>query len=270
MSDLLRSPLKPLYEEARTFVGYRHIWVYLSNQDLKSRFRRSKLGVLWLVMQQLAFTFGAGFIWATVFGQDPGEFIPFLAIGFSLWAIIAGSMVDGCSTFVVSHGYIKQIPLPQSIFIFRTVLTQIYLMLIGVATAIGVLIAFGKLTPTSVLYAIPGLLIIVGYSYGAIGVVAYLGLRFRDLQHGLTGIFNLLFVVTPVIYPAEILAQKGLHFAVYLNPFASLIDVVRTPLLRGTLADPLSYSISFGCVFLLITFRFVFAARWRRFVPFWS
>jgi len=259
-----------LRDEFNSFMAFRHIWVYLSNQDIKSRFRRSKLGVLWLVVHQLAFTFGAGLIWGAVFGLHPADFIPFLAIGFSVWAVVAGAMLEGCNTFVISHGYIKQIPLPQSIFIFRTLLTQIYLMSIGVVTALGVLLFFGKLSLLSLVYSIPGILIVVAYAYGAIGVMAYLGLRYRDLPHGLAGIFNLLFVITPVIYPSEVLIKKGLHFAVYLNPFASLIDVIRTPFLHGVLAETMNYVVSILCVFILIIFRFVLAARWKRYVPYWS
>jgi ABC-type polysaccharide/polyol phosphate export permease len=259
-----------LSDEFNSFMAFRHIWVYLANQDIKSRFRRSKLGVLWLVVHQLAFTFGAGLIWAAVFGLKSVDFIPFLAIGFSVWVIVAGAMLEGCNTFVISHGYIKQIPLPQSIFIFRTLLTQIYLMSIGIATALSVLLFFGKFSILSLVYSIPGILIVVAYAYGAIGVMAYLGLRYRDLPHGLAGIFNLLFVITPVIYPSEVLIKKGLHFAVYLNPFTSLIDVIRTPLLHGILAEGINYFVSILCVFILIIFRFVLAARWKRYVPYWS
>ena len=84
------------------------------------RFRRSKLGILWLVFPSLAFAFGAGFIWANLFRQPPGEFIPFVALGFAIWGYLAGSLVEGGNVFVNAQGYIRQVPLPLGVFVYRT------------------------------------------------------------------------------------------------------------------------------------------------------
>jgi ABC-type polysaccharide/polyol phosphate export permease len=246
------------------------IWSYLSGSDIKNRFRRSRLGIIWPMLHQLAFSLGAGIIWAAVFHLKPEDFIPFLTLGFAIWGFIAGSMTDGCSSFVIAHGYLKQLPLPQSIFIFRTLLTQLIYLCIGFVTALGVLLYFGKLTLYGLVFGIPGVVILIVYAYGAIGSLAYLGLRYRDLQHGLAGIMSLLFVVTPVIYPAEVLIKKGFAFAIYGNPFASLIEVVRYPILNGELADPSHYFASSAFALVLLIIRFQLGARWSRFVPFWS
>lgn len=247
-----------------------NIWIYLAESDIKSRFRRSKIGIIWPVLHQLAFSIGAGLIWAAVFHMRPEEFIPFLTLGFSIWGFIAASMVEGCSTFIVAHGYLKQLPLPQSIFIFRTMLTQFIFLAIGLATALAVLLYFGKLSLFGLMLGMPGILILIVYAYGAIGTLAYLGLRYRDLQHGLTGLFSLLFVVTPVIYPAEVLIKKGFAVAIYGNPFASLIEVVRFPILNGEFADSIHYCVSTLFALALVFLRFQLGARWSRFVPFWS
>ncbi len=259
-----------LFREFKLAVDNFNIWSYLSVSDVKNKFRRSKLGVIWPVLQQLAFSLGAGVIWAAVFHLKPEEFIPFLTMGFAIWGFISGSMMEGCSSFVVAHGYLKQLPLPQSIFIFRTVFTQLIYLAIGIGTALAVLLYFGKLHPLGLFYALPGLLLLISYAYGAIGTLAYLGLRYRDLQHGLAGIFSLLFVITPVIYPAQVLIQKGLGFAIYMNPFSSLIEIVRVPVLTGNFADGSHYLIAGIFAAVLIVCRFYLGSRWGRYVPFWS
>ena len=259
-----------LFTEFKLAVDNFNIWSYLSNSDVKNRFRRSKLGVLWPILHQLAFSIGAGVIWATVFHLNPSDFIPFLTLGFAIWGFIAGSLTEGSSTFINAHGYLKQLPLPQSIFIFRTLLTQLIFLAIGIATALGILIVFGKFTLIGFLLSIPGFLILLIFAYGSIGSLAYLGLRYRDLQHGLTGLLSLLFVVTPIIYPAEVLIQRGLAFAVFVNPFASLIEIIRFPILHGEFAAPTHYLVSSLFSLAIVIFRFQLGFRWSRFVPFWS
>ncbi|HHQ4465033.1 TPA: ABC transporter permease [Aeromonas veronii] len=246
------------------------IWSYLSASDLKSRFRRSKLGVLWPVLQQLAFSLGAGVIWAAVFHLEPADFIPFLTIGFAIWGFISSVMVEGCSAFVVAHGYLKQLPLSQSIFIFRTLLTQSIYLSIGMITAISILMLFGKLNLMGILYCLPGLFIVIIYAYGAIGALAYLGLRYRDLQHALSGVFSLLFVITPVIYPSEVLMKKGFSVVIYGNPFSSLIEIVRYPILNGEFASSIHYIIASAFSFVLVAIRLKLGSSWSRYVPFWS
>lgn len=204
------------------------------------------------MIHQLAFSLGAGLIWAAVFGSDPATFIPFLTVGFAVWGYLAGSMIEGCGTFVVAHGYLKQLPLNQTIFIHRTVIVQSIYAFVGILTAVAVSAAYGHFAPENILYSIPGILLLLAYSLSSVSLMAYLGIRFRDIQHALGGIFNLLFVCTPVIYPPSILTQKGIVYAVYINPFASLIEIVREPLLHGRFADDMYYIIAI--FFVLIVF----------------
>jgi ABC-type polysaccharide/polyol phosphate export permease len=250
-------------------INYFDLYAYLSKQDLNSRFRRSFLGVLWIVIQQLAFSLIAGLMWARIFSLDPSNFIPFLTIGFATWGVLSTAMTEGCGIFIIAQTYLKQLPLPQSVFIFRALLTSFFYLFVGIMTAIFVLTLFNKFYITSLFYALPGISILLLYSYGANGMMAYLGLRYRDLQHALSAVFSLLFIVTPVIYPPAVLVQKGIGMALYMNPFASLIEIIRFPLLNSEFADIQHYGVSAVFALLLVACKFVLSKKWGRFVPFW-
>ncbi|MES2214593.1 MAG: ABC transporter permease [Pseudomonadota bacterium] len=259
-----------MLRELSIAIKYWDVYYFLALHDVKSRFRRSRLGILWIVIQQLAYAAGAGFIWSNVFGVNASEFIPFLTVGVAIWSFIAASMIDGSTTFVLAHGYLKQLPLPQSLFIFRTVLTQGLYLFIGLSTAVIVLIFFDKFSLLGTIYSIPGVCILLIYFYGASGALAYLGIRYRDLQHALTSIFSMLFLLTPVMYPPEVLIKKGIAIVVYGNPFASLIEIVRHPLIHHQFADYLHYVSATLFTIVMIIIRFYAAKKWERFVPFWS
>lgn len=246
------------------------IWSYLSKSDVINRFRRSRLGLLWPILHQLSFSLGAGLIWATLFNLNPVDFIPSITLGFAIWAFISAAIMEGCYAFVVAHGYLKQLSLPQSIFIFRTLYTQLIYLSLGFITAIITLFIFDSLSFFGLLLSLPGIFILIFYGYSTIGLMAYLGLRYRDLQHAFGSLLNFFFVFTPVIYPANMLAKKGFSFAIYLNPFASLIEIVRYPILNNTFADPIYYLISTIFVIFLLFLRFKIGSRWSRYVPFWS
>ncbi len=251
-------------------IKYFDLYYFLAKQDLKSRFRRSYLGISWIVVQQLFFALIAGFIWSRIFGMNASEFIPFLTIGSVTWAFISGAMIEGCGTFVIAHNYLKQLPLPQSIFIFRTLFTSLFYLSVGIGTTILVLVVFSKFSLISILYILPGIVILIFYFYGMSGMLAYLGLRYRDLQHAINSLLSLFFIVTPVLYPPEVLIKKGIGIVVYMNPLASLIEVVRYPLLHLNFAPLNHYIISLSFVTILAGIKFIFKNKWGRFVPFWA
>ncbi len=251
-------------------IKYFDLYYFLAKQDLKSRFRRSYLGIYWIVVQQLFFSLIAGFVWSRIFGIKAADFIPFLTIGSVLWAFISAAMVEGCTTFVVAHGYLKQLPLPQSIFIFRILLSSLFYLAVGLCTAIGVLIIFGKFNILGIFYTLPGVIILICYFYAVAGSLAYLGLRYRDLQHAISSMLTLLFIVTPVLYPPEFLIQKGVGIMIYINPLASLIEVIRYPLLNADFAGLHHYLITSSFVFVVTSLAMLLKKKWSRFVPFWA
>ncbi|MBY7818083.1 ABC transporter permease [Vibrio fluvialis] len=241
----------------KSLVDKRNIWWFLSKQDLNSQFRRSKLGSLWLIINQLSFAFGAGLIWAAVFGLNPIEFIPFIATGFAVWAFVASCFVDGCSSFNVSQGYIKQVNLPLPIYTMRILSSSLIRLGIGLGVAFLVVIIFGGLNQTfGILYIIPGIVLVVSCGFFISLTLSYLGAKYKDLQHGLSNLFQLLFVLTPVIYPPDMLIKKGLWFAVYFNPLSSFIQVIRTPLVEGKPSLLVDY-----ITLIFVLFLFIFLSR---------
>ena len=223
--------------------NYSDIWTYLARQDLNAQFRRSRLGIAWLIINQLSFAVGGGFLWAALFGLDPLYFIPFIATGFAVWGFLAGAFVDGCGVFLVASGYIRQIPLPLPVYVYRQTMAATIRMLIGVAVSLGLVVLFGRAHSFNILLVLPGLFLLVLFALFTILAMAYAGARYRDLQHGLGNVFQILFVLTPVIYPPELLVKKGLGWAAYVNPFTALIEVVRRPLTEQVPAQWFEYGL---------------------------
>jgi ABC-type polysaccharide/polyol phosphate export permease len=255
--------------QKKVFFSQRQIWHYLSQQDIKSRFRRSRIGIFWLVLHHLAFSLGGGLLWATVFGLNPSEFIPFLTVGFAVWGFIAATLTEGCGTFLIAHGYLKQLPLNQNIFIFRGSYTQLYYLFLAMMIAMVLTIVFGTFTIWGAVCIIPGGILLIVYGYAVIGLMSYLGIRYRDMAHAINGVLPLMFVLTPVIYPPEILIQKGLGFAVYFNPLASIIDIVRTPLVHGEFADFYAYCVVAFLTLCAFLARIGFESRWKNKIAYW-
>ena len=61
----------------------------------------------------------------------------------------------------------------------------------------------------------------------------FVNVVFRDTQHILGIVLQILFYLTPIIYPAQSLSSTCIGWVLAFNPFTPLLDVIREPMLEG-------------------------------------
>ena len=239
-----------------------HIWLYMGVQDVRNQYRRSKMGAGWILIN-LALTASAiGFVYGRLFHQDLHIFFPMLILGLVIWTFISATIVQGCMTFVVSEGYIKQFSYSKQIYIFRFLITALINLSIGFAVYTGIAIFLHLPFTVASLWFIPGLLLLIFISIGHVIIMAYWGSRFRDLSPALNGFFQILFYVTPIIFTADMLKDRGLGFIYQYNPLYYLIEIVRYPLLYGNMPEKsvylfaLMYCVAVWAVALYTMFKY--------------
>jgi ABC-type polysaccharide/polyol phosphate export permease len=220
-----------------------HIWSRLGLQDVRLKFRRSAIGPAWPFVNLAVMVLSIGFIYAHLLGQNPREFIPYLTIGMILWGYLTSSIVDGGNALIHAEGYIKQISLPIYVYIFRSFVSISVTTLITMCAFVIVAAIYRVPVGPATLLAVPGLLMVMAASLLLITIFAHLNARFRDVAHiGAVGM-QVLFYVTPVIFPAALLRhRRDLSLVIELNPMYHLLEVVRQPLLNAAAAGWQSYA----------------------------
>jgi lipopolysaccharide transport system permease protein len=232
--------------------GLWHIWVRLGVQDVRLRFRRSVVGPAWIFLNLAVLVVSIGFIYANLLGQDAREFVPYLTIGLIIWGYLTNSIVDGGNAFIHSEGYIKQISLPIYVYIFRSFVSIGLTSLITLCAFAIVALIYPVPLALGTLFVIPGLLIMMITSLLLITIFAHLNARFRDVAHTASVGMQVLFYVTPVLFPATMfLSRDDLRYVVELNPAYHLLEVIRRPLLTGQSAEWESY-LAAGLVILAL------------------
>jgi lipopolysaccharide transport system permease protein len=243
----MRASLLEILQSAQLW----HIWLRMGVHDVRLRFRRSAIGMGWIFLNLVVMILAVGFIYGNILGQDMRVFIPYLTLSLVTWMYITNSIIEGGNAFLNSEGYIKQICLPIYVYIFRSFVSVglVGLINLGVFFAVGLIYSV-PFTLDS-LWAVPGLLILTFASLLLITIFAHVNARFRDAAHLATMVMQVMMYVTPVIYPGELLRNRGLGIVIDANPLYHLLQVVRDPLLSGKAADSLSYYAD-GLVILLL------------------
>jgi lipopolysaccharide transport system permease protein len=210
-------------------VALRRLIFKLGMLDIRLRYRGSMIGPFWVTLSTAIMVAALGLLYSRLFHMNLHQYLPFLAISIILWNSLSGMVTESCNVFIESESMIRSVRMPFSVHVGRVIVRN------QVALAHNLIVIVGVFAILSVWPNRLGLLAIPGYALwliDAVGTCLLLGsfcARFRDIPPIVASVLQIAFFVSPIIWKPESLGteQKWL----VLNPFYTLLEVVRGPLL---------------------------------------
>jgi ABC-type polysaccharide/polyol phosphate export permease len=184
---------------------------------------------------------------------DWRNYAPFLLAGMAVWEFIRNSTTAGCSAFLQSEVYIRQCPLPYSIYPLRTVIGMgiHFLISLAVVVAMAGVLARGWNVFPAVLMVLPGVVCCALFSWGVATIGAFVTVFFHDIKHLIEVGAQVFFFLTPIMYNRKLLDDKHMGWVADVNPVNLYLELIRTPLLTGQW--PTWNLLAVGVVLALIT-----------------
>ncbi len=217
---------------------YRHLAWSLVGSDLRARFRRSYLGILWAVLQPLGFSLIVALVWSQVFKTQSIEtFIIYVFSGMLIWEYFSQSVIVSLDSLINSAGYLKQARIPFLVFQMRVPLSALVVLMFGMIGLFGMMAAVGHLPPLGFhLLLLPVyFLMLVTFMIPMSVIASIVGPSFRDSKHVIGLLLQAVFFVSPVMLERGVLNNEAIAFIKYLNPLVPLLDLFRDPMLYGKL-----------------------------------
>jgi ABC-type polysaccharide/polyol phosphate export permease len=243
------------------------IWFFMAHQETVAKYRRTTLGPWWITLGTGAGLCAMGFIWGAVFKMDISELFPYLTSGFIFWAFISSTLIEGGEVFAKASVTLRSVKLPPLIFIFASVLKNLYILAHNIIIFLLVLVIFQLKVSFITFLFVPGLLLLVVTSLFVTVILSILGARFRDLSYMIGSLMTFMFLLTPVMWNPNILSGRSMCLA-YLNPITHYLAIVRDPLLNK-IPDSISYLSAIGMsIFLFLLASFLYKKSEKRII-FW-
>ncbi|MGD9726886.1 MAG: ABC transporter permease [Alphaproteobacteria bacterium] len=242
------------------------IWWLLAWQDLRARYRRSVIGPLWLTVSTAALIGGMGLVFSTLFKMDLREYLPFLAVGIILWQLISTLLVESTTAFIQAESIIKSMNLPYSIHVLRVITRNVLILFHNLTVLVVVWIVFQIDVGFTTLLFIPGIVLIILNGMWMGILFGTLGTRYRDIQQSIANVAQIIFFLTPIMWPLKQLGERG-YIATY-NPLYHVIEVVREPLL-GNVPELTSYIVVTAMAVIGWITAYLFFCRYRRRITYW-
>ena len=232
-------------------------------RDLAAKHAGSVLGFLWSLLSPALLVF----VYATVFflfGFAPVAnpelkhlpFALFFFAGLVLWNVFNAGLAGGTGS-VVSSGYlVRKIYFPREILPLSVVMSG----LVTFGFEFSVLLLFqtilGHPPHWTVIFAIPIVVIVALMAYGFGLFLAAATVYFRDLQHFIVILLQLLFWGAPIIYDMSLIQTNhpGAAKILLLNPITPCVIAFRECVLIGKVPGPwrLLYAFAVSLVAVVI------------------
>lgn len=210
------------------------LWV-LTVKEIKVKYKSSVLGYLWSVLHPLSLSLVFYFAVKLVLRIPMENFVPFLVVGLFSWQWFSNSLSSCAVCLLGNASLIKKVLFPRYLIPMSAVLNDLFHFLMSLPV-IGFILLLFKIYPSLPwAYGIPLLLLAqFSFTYGLGLMVSAINVFFRDLERFVNIGLNILFYLTPIIYPSRLIPEK-IYPYIFLNPLFPLIENWRRLFLEGAL-----------------------------------
>ncbi len=230
-ADMLITPSpEGMKGHLRSLWQSRHLVYWLTRRDVLLRYRQTRFGLLWVVLQPAAM-FSVYLLSLGYFARLPAPsgvpYALYLLTGLVPWLFFQSIVLATSSALQHNMHLITKVYFPRLVLVISAVASASFDYLWMVLILLIVAAAHGMVDMTTLAVIVLWSLVL-GLLAMAIGMaVAALSVYYRDLSVALPMLLQMVFFLSPVVY-AVTMVPEAYVFWYYLNPVATLIESVRS------------------------------------------
>jgi lipopolysaccharide transport system permease protein len=206
--------------------------ITLSQHRIKVRYKQSRLGILWAVVQPLAMMLVFTLVF-TFLRSAPGGGTPFPLFAYAAlipWTMFSSGLTSASSALTSHASLLTKAYFPREILPLTYVVAAFVDFVLASLLLALLMIWFGVAPTWSVLWTIPAIALLVVLLIGLGLFLSALQVRYRDVALAMPVLIQVWLFATPVIYPLDTVraALPPPLYALYvMNPMAGIVDTFR-------------------------------------------
>lgn len=262
----------------KNFNKYRYLLGELAKKNIKLKYRRSYLGILWTLIEPLLIMIVLSVVFGQLLGRDGQDkafqgvpFPVYVLTGRLLYSFFSSSTNSAMRSIRSNGGMIKKVYVPKYMYPLSGILSNFVIFLISLVVLVCVMVFFlatgsykAPINAYMLLSVIP-LLNLLLLSVGVGLILATLCVFFRDIEYLWSVMLMLIMYCSAIFYFASRLGATT-RTVIKLNPLFGIIDNFR----RSMFGQPFDMKLlvyTFGVSFVLLGFgMFVFYKKQDTFI----
>lgn len=245
----------------RALIQNRELLIRLALKDLKVRYRRPFLGILWSFLIPLCTIIIFQIVFSAIMRVPIGKypFFIYLATAIFPWRFFQASITKANTCILDNRSLIKDASFPRLLLPISVVVSELINFLPSLCIMV-VFLLFFNANFSFLLLCLPAVVLLHAiFIIGVSLITSSLHVRYRDVKYIVEILLVMLFYLTPVFYSLDMVVRffKGFLLDMYLsNPLVGILNLYRISLLHGFI-DTLPEEISvFNTLGLPLFFSF--------------
>ncbi len=251
----------PLVEELVMLIKYRDLVYQFVTSSIKTRYKRSFLGVIWTLLNPLLTMIVLTIVFSQLWGASTPSYPVYILSGLIAWNLFSSATNEAMGSMITKSGLLSRVYVPKSVFAVSAVGTGLVNLGLSFIPLVVIALALGVRINLSILVIPFAVLLIALFALGIGLILATAAVYFADMLPVYGVIQTIWMYATPIIYPTSILPPTW-HKIFQLNPMYHLVQVFRQPIYEGTIPGATTWIIA-GCaaIFTFLIGGFIFTAK---------
>jgi len=234
----------------KNFNKYKYLLMELTKKNIKLKYRRSYLGILWTLLEPILTTIVLTIVFINFRGKSDHTFPIYILTGRLLYSFFSHATKQAMKSIRSNSGMIKKVYVPKYIYPLSNILSSYVIFVISLIVLLGAMFIF-KVYPTKyILYSFIPLTLIFILSLGFGMILATLAVFFRDMEYLWDVTLMLIMYTAAIFYDAAKIKDQWVF---YCNPIYHIIVNFRNCIYGhpiDMLALKISMAYSFAALFV--------------------
>lgn len=217
----------------KNFYRYKYLLIELVKKNIKLKYRRSYLGILWTLIEPLLNMLVLTLVFGTFFGNDDPQYPVYILSGRLLYSFFSTGSKGGLKAISSNASMIKKVYVPKYIYVLAAIISNFVTFLISLIVLVGVG-AVLKVQPTVYMFqAIVPLVILLIFTLGCGMILATMNVFFRDIEYIWSVATMLVMYASAIFYQPDRVINTGNGWIFDINPIYMCISNFRDAILYG-------------------------------------
>lgn len=237
----------------KNFNKYRFLLGELVKKEIKLKYRRSYLGIVWTLLEPLLTTVVLTFIFSKLMGRNEFAYPVYILTGRLLYTFFSNSTKAAMKSIRSNSAMIKKVYVPKYIYPFSSILSNYIIFLISLIILFFAALIFKVPATLYLLQVVVPLVSLLILAMGVGMILATMAVFFRDLEYLWNVALTLIMYSSGIFYNVGDLKLGNKAWVFQLNPLYVIIETFRD----GIFGEPmnqrfvlLSLAYSFGALLL--------------------
>lgn len=240
-----------MIEEFRELVRYRDLLRQLITRNLKTRYKRSALGMVWTMLHPLMMMVVLTLAFSSIFHFSVPNFAVYVLSGLLLWNFFSQTTNSAMSELLWGGTLMHRIYVPRVMFAATAIGTGLVNLLLSLPALLLIMLIGSVPLRPSMLFVPVAIVLICLFTLGIGLVLSTMVIYFADVYEMFQILLMSWFYLQPIMYPMSIIPESR-QWLFKLNPMYYFLSVFRTPIHDGHLAP--TQDIAIAVIVSVVTF----------------